>query len=132
MATIGQQFDDAQAALARDTEGKIARTREALAEARKKLDDALAAAREKREQTEQPDAPNAARPENVLAQLEERLAGVGEAVAQKIDVVGSFNVAALAGLTGNAEERTAKNTEQIAYNTKRLAEAAITQRLVFS
>jgi hypothetical protein len=65
--------------------------------------------------------------------LEERLAGVGAALAKRISVVGTFNPLAAAGLGGaDATERTARNTVQIAKHTRRVAEAAVTGVLTFA
>ncbi|MCA9253358.1 MAG: hypothetical protein KDA54_19685, partial [Phycisphaerales bacterium] len=68
-----------------------------------------------------------------LAGLEDRLSGLGDTVARKLSVVGTFNPAAIAGLGGgNAAERTAKASEQTAKNTKRLVDAANTGGLRFT
>jgi hypothetical protein len=54
-------------------------------------------------------------------------------MARKLSVTGTFNPLAVAGLgAGDAEERTARNTEQIARHTKRLADAAAVGRLSFA
>ncbi len=46
-------------------------------------------------------------------------------LAAKIEVSGTFNAPAAAGLgVGNAGERTAKATEEAAWNTKRLLDEA--------
>ncbi len=68
-----------------------------------------------------------------MAGLEDRLAGLGDVIARKISVTGTFNPAAIAGLGGgNAAERTARASEQVAKNTKRLVDAAITGGLTFA
>ena len=65
--------------------------------------------------------------------LKNQLAGLGDFLARKITVTGTFNPLAAAGLgAGDAEERTARNTEQIARHTKRLADAAAVGRLSFA
>ncbi len=132
LAEIGRQFEEAQQALNSGTEERIAEAQRQLAEARKQLEEAIAAARAKREQAAA--EPGIGRPKpGEPADLEERLAGVGAALAKRISVVGTFNPLAAAGLGGaDAAERTARNTEQIARNTKRLADASLTQRLAFT
>jgi len=125
LAEIGRQFEQAQAALERDTEGKIAETKRALEEARKKLDEAIAAARQKRDEAEAGGGPAGAKRRDPLAGLEDRLKGIGDALARQISVTGTFNPAALFGLGASSPiERTAKAAEETAKNTKRLVEKA--------
>jgi predicted nucleic acid-binding Zn-ribbon protein len=133
LAEIGRQFDEAQKALDDETNAKVAATRQALADARKQLDEAIAAARAKREAAEsEPGVPHR-KLTDPLAGLEDRLAGLGDVIARKISVTGTFNPAAIAGLGGgNAAERTARASEQVAKNTKRLVDAAITGGLTFA
>ncbi len=133
LAEIGRQFDDAQKALDDETNTKVAATKQALTDARKQLDEAIAAARTKREAIDsEPDIPRR-KLGNPLEGLEDKLAGVGDAIARKLSVTGTFNPAALAGLGGggNAAERTARSSAQIAKNTKRLVDAATTGGIVF-
>lgn len=134
LAEIGRQFEEAQQALERETGEKVAQTRRALEEARRKLDEALAEARRKREEAEAADGAGPKRlPVSPLKELEERIAELGDVVAGKISVVGTFNPAALQGLGGgDAMERTARATEQTAKHTKRLADAAATGGLTFA
>jgi len=130
LAEIGRQFEEAQRALDADTDAKIAETKRQLAEARKALDEALAEAKRKREQAETEKAPPG-KPK-LPGDLKDQLEGIGDVLAGKISVTGTFNPAALLGLGGDAEERTARNTEQIARHTKRLADAAVTGGLTFA
>ncbi len=130
LAEIGRQFEEAQKALDADTDAKIAETKRQLAEARKALDEALAEAKRKREEAETEKAPPG-KPK-LPGDLKDQLAGVADVLAGKISVTGTFNPAALLGLGGDAEERTARNTEQIAKHTKRLADAAVTGGLTFA
>ncbi len=130
LAEIGRQFEEAQRALDADTDAKIAETKRQLAEARKALDEALAEAKRKREEAETEKAPPG-KPK-LPGDLKDQLAGIADVLAGKISVTGTFNPAALLGLGGDAEERTARNTEQIAKHTKRLADAAVTGGLTFA
>ncbi len=130
LAEIGRQFEEAQKALDADTDAKIAETKRQLAEARKALDEALAEAKRKREEAETEKAP-AGKPK-LPGDLKDQLEGIADVLAGKVSVTGTFNPAALLGLGGDAEERTARNTEQIARHTKRLADAAVTGGLSFA
>jgi TP901 family phage tail tape measure protein len=131
LAEIGRQFEEAQSALDSDSEERIARTRAALAAARRQLDDALAAARRKRNEVDA--APEPGQPKDPLAGLQARLAGLGDVIARQISVTGTFNAVAAVGLGGGgAVERTARATEETARHTKRLVDATATGRLTFS
>ncbi|MFO0839596.1 MAG: phage tail tape measure protein [Phycisphaerae bacterium] len=133
LAEIGKQFDEAQAALDSATDSRVAETKRALAEARKQLDEAIAAARAKREAADAGGGPPRRKLKDPLDGLEDRLAGLGNLVAQKISVTGTFNALGAQGLgAGDAEERTARATEQTAKHTKRLADAAATGGLKFA
>jgi hypothetical protein len=59
---------------------------------------------------------------------------LGDLLAGKISVTGTFNAVAAAGLAAgdDAAERTARATEQTAKHTKRLAEAAAAGGLRFT
>jgi hypothetical protein len=133
LAEIGRQFDEAQKALDDETNAKVAATKQALADARKKLDEAIAAARAKREALDSEPGVPRRKLTDPLSELEDRLAGLGDTIARKISVTGTFNPAAIAGLGGgNAAERTARASEQTAKNTKRLVDAANTGGLTFA
>ena len=133
LAEIGRQFDDAQQALDDETSAKVAATKQALADARSELDSALATARAKRDAIDSEPGVPRRKFADPLAGLEDRLSGLGDTVARKLSVVGTFNPAAIAGLGGgNAAERTAKASEQTAKNTKRLVDAANTGGLTFT
>ncbi|MBI5864317.1 MAG: hypothetical protein HZB38_07405 [Planctomycetes bacterium] len=132
LAEIGKQFDEAQAALDSATDSRVAETKRALAEARKHLDEAIAAARAN-EATDAGGGPPRSKIKDPLDGLEDRLAGLGDLVAKKISVTGTFNPLAAQGLgAGDADERTARATEQTAKHTKRLADAAVTGGLTFA
>ncbi len=130
VAEIGRQWSEAEKETNERAAAEVARTQEALRKARGELNDAIAKARQKREEAEAAGSPRR-RPTDPLAGLEDQLAGLGDLLARKISVTGTFNPLAVAGLGGgDAEERTARNTEQIARHTKRLAETA--GRLTFA
>ncbi len=132
LAEIGRQFEEAQEALEQGTDARLTETQRQLEEARRRLDEAIAEARRKREEAEA-DGTVRRGPGDLLADLEDRLAGIGEAIASKIEVRGTFNALAVQGLAGSADaaERTASATEQTAKHTKRLADAARTGGLTF-
>ncbi len=133
LAEIGRQFDEAQKALDDETNAKVAATKQALANARKQLDEAIAAARAKREALDSEPGVPRRKLTDPLSELEDRLAGLGDTIARKISVTGTFNPAAIAGLGGgNAAERTARASEQTAKNTKRLVDAANMGGLTFA
>ncbi len=131
LAEIGRQFEEAQDALREGTDARLEETQRRLDEARAKLDAAIAEARRRREEAEG-DAPTG--PRSLLTELEDRLGGLGDAIAERIEVRGTFNALAVQSLAGGdaAAERTAKATEQTARNTKRLADAAQTGGLTFA
>jgi len=132
VAEIGRQWSEAEKETNERAAAEVARTQEALRKARGELNDAIAKAKQKREEAEAA-APPRRRPTDPLAGLEDQLAGLGDFLARKITVTGTFNPLAAAGLgAGDAEERTARNTEQIARHTKRLADAAAVGRLSFA
>ena len=91
----------------------------------------MAEARRKREASDKEGGGPRRTPGDPLAGLDDLLNGVGNLLAQKISVTGTFNPLAAAGLGGgDAVERTARATEETARHTKRLAESA--GRLTFA
>jgi len=130
IAVIGEKWTEAERKIDEQTAEAVAATREALEKARAELNEALARARQKREEAEAAAPPR--RRFDLSADLEDQLAGLGELLARKITISGTFNPLAVAGLGGDAVERTARNTEQIAKHTKRLADAAAVGRLSFA
>ncbi|MBM3854744.1 MAG: phage tail tape measure protein, partial [Verrucomicrobia bacterium] len=133
LAHIGQSFEDAQAALRTNTEAGIAESQAALDEAKRRLEEALAEARAKREAAEAEGGPGRL-PGDLLSRFEDGIAGLGDLLAKGISVRGTFNAAGVVGLAaGNdAAERTARATEQTAKHTKRLADAAQSGGLTFA
>ncbi|HRQ73801.1 MAG TPA: phage tail tape measure protein [Phycisphaerales bacterium] len=132
LAEIGRQFEEAQEALQQGTDARLTETQRQLEEARRRLDEAIAEARRKREEADADGTPRRG-VGDLLADLEDRLAGIGDAIAARVEVRGTFNALAVQGLAGSADaaERTATATEQTAKNTKRLADAARAGGLTF-
>lgn len=133
LAEIGQQFEQAQQELDTATDAKLAETKVALAKARQQLDQAIAAAKSKRDEAEAEGGPPARKLGDPLAGLEDRLKGIGDVLAQKISVSGTFNPLAAFGLSvASPIERTARAAEATEKNTKRLADAVITGTLALA
>ncbi|MEX2218846.1 MAG: hypothetical protein WD749_08805 [Phycisphaerales bacterium] len=134
LAGIGQDFEDAQAALKTKTEAGLAESQAALDAARKKLADVIEQARQKREAADAEEKGRRRTPQDLLAEFEDRLTGLGEAIGKGISVRGTFNSRAAQGLASDSgtAERTAKATEQTAKHTKRLADAAQNGGLTFA
>ncbi|HPP28898.1 MAG TPA: hypothetical protein PLV57_20515 [Phycisphaerae bacterium] len=126
--------DEALAELDQATDSQLDQTRQQLDDARRQLADALAEAKQKREQIEAEDKAPQAGPRGLLDGLADRLEGLGDVIANKITVTGTFNPVAVQGLAaGNdAAQRTATASEQTAKHTKRLADAAVTGGLTFA
>ena len=132
LAGIGQDFEDAQKTLKDKTEAGLAESQAALDAAKKKLADAIELARQKREAADAEKGPGRS-PRDLMTEFEDRLSGLGDAIAKGISVRGTFNAAGSAGLGGgDAAERTARATEQTAKNTKRLVDALGTGGLAFT
>lgn len=133
LAGIGLDFEEAQAALKANTEAGLAESQAALDAAKQKLADAIEQARQKREAADAERGPGRT-PRDLMAEFEDRLAGLGEVIGKGISVRGTFNARAAQGLEsdGGAAERTARATEQTAKHTKRLADAALSGGLTFA
>jgi DNA repair exonuclease SbcCD ATPase subunit len=134
LAEIGRQFEEAQQGLKSGTDEQVAETQRQLDEARRKLDEAIAEAKRKREEAEAEAGAPRRTPADLAAELEDRLASLGDTLGRGVDVRGTFSAAAVQGLAGapDTAERTAKATEQTARNTKRLVDAALTGGLTFA
>jgi hypothetical protein len=133
LAAIGQDFENAQEALRKDTEAGLAESQAALDAAKQKLAAAIEEARKKREAADAEKGPG--RPQrDLLADFEDRLSGLGAAIGKGISVTGTFSAAAVSGLGtgGDAAERTASATEQTARNTKRLLDASVDNGMRFA
>lgn len=133
LAGIGRDFEEAQAALKANTEAGLAESQAALDAAKQKLADAIEQARQKREAADAEHGPGRS-PRDLMAEFEDRLAGLGDVIGKGISVRGTFNARAAQGLEsdGGAAERTARATEQTAKHTKRLADAAQSGGLTFA
>ncbi len=133
LAGIGQDFENAQEALRKDTAAGLAESQAALDAAKQKLAAAIEEARKKREAADAEKGPG--RPQrDLLADFEDRLSGLGAAIGKGISVTGTFSSAAVSGLGtgGDAAERTATATEATAKNTKRLLDASVDNGLRFA
>lgn len=127
---LEQDRQRAQAEHQRQFDADLASSQDALDAARKEWEDALAEAARKRLAAE------AERGRSRFKQAEADLSGLDELIdttQRKIDVVGGFNPLAVRGLGADSlTERTAKASEQIAANTKRLVQEAQHGGLVFA
>jgi len=136
LAAIGQDFENAQEALRKDTEAGLAESQAALDAAKQKLAAAIEEIEEARKKREAADAEKGpGRPQrDLMADFEDRLSGLGAAIGKGISVTGTFSSAAVSGLGtgGDAAERTASATEQTARNTKRLLDASVDNGLRFA
>lgn len=114
----------------RQFEADIKESEAALSAARKEWEDALAEAASKRTKAESRSGPDR------VKKAEMDLSGLDELIdttQRKVDVVGTFNPLAAANLGADSlSERTAKASEQVAANTKRLVQEAQHGGLVFA
>ncbi len=133
LAEIGRRFEEAQEALRTGNEARIAESQRALDEARRKLDEAIETARERREAMGDESGPGRIG-RDLIAELEDRLGGLGSSLARGPSARGTFNARAVQGLASDdaAAERTAKATEQTARHTRQLADAAKSGGLTFA
>ncbi|MCC6910368.1 MAG: phage tail tape measure protein [Phycisphaerales bacterium] len=132
LAEIGRQFEEAQESLRSGTDSRLAETQRQLDEARQRLEEAIAQARRSREEAQADESGGPRSPGQLVAALEDQLAGLGEAFSRGIEVRGTFSAEAVRGLAAgdDSAERTARATEQTARHTKRLVEAS-TKGLAF-
>jgi len=134
LAEIGRQFDEAQKALDDRTNSKIEETQKALDDARKKLDEAIAEAAKKRNETDTGESSTGSI-DDLIARVQSQLAGLGGTLRQSGVVTrGTFNALAVQSLAGSdpIAERTAKASEQTAKNTNQLVTAAQSGGLTFA
>lgn len=134
LAEIGRQYEEAQDALKSGSDADLAETQRALEEARRKLDEAIAEARRRREESDADDTAPRKSPGDLVGDLEDRLAALGDTFTRGVTVRGTFSAAAAQGLASSsgAAERTARASEQTAKNTKRIADAAQNGGLAFA
>jgi len=116
-----------------DAADKMEERRKELEDARRKLDEAIEEARRKREAADEDDAA-APSLRDRLDDFEGLLDGVGESIARRVEVRGTFNALAAQGLASGSDaiDRTARASEQTARNTRRLVESARSGGLTFA
>ncbi|HNQ22492.1 MAG TPA: hypothetical protein PKK06_05300 [Phycisphaerae bacterium] len=137
LAEIGRENLKKHQQLDSEYRQRLAENEADLAQARKEWQDALAAARRKRE-AKQAEAPGKLEgPEDLLAKVRKSLSGLGDelqtARERSVSVVGTFSTAAVWGLgAGQALDRTARASEETAKHTRRLAQEAAARRLTFA
>ena len=137
LADIGRQNLEKHQQLDAEYADRIAENEADLAEARKAWQEAIDAARQKREAKDAQAGPEGLEdPDSIMARLNDAVAGLGDRLskqAEKIGVKGTFNAAAVRGLgAGDAADRTAKATEETAKNTRKLLDEIIDGGLAFS
>jgi hypothetical protein len=108
----------------------LAETEQELADAQREWQEALdEAARRRAEREAEREGPGRMRRAGDLEGLDELM----DTTRQKVDIQGTFNALAVRGLGGESlAERTARATEQIAANTRRLVQEAQHGGLVFA
>ncbi|RIK82053.1 MAG: phage tail tape measure protein [Planctomycetota bacterium] len=107
---------------------EVAKAVAELESARKELQAALIKAKAERAAATRSGGPPRSRAGFSIDELEDRLAGIGEVIQEKLTVAGTFSGHAASGLgVGNATMRIVVATEQTARNTKRIAEAGRAQ-----
>jgi hypothetical protein len=131
--TLGALEQDRQRANAdrkRQFDSDLKDSEDALAAARREWEEALAEAATKRAEADSRSGPERVR------QAEMDLSGLDDLIdttQRKVDVVGTFNPLAAANLSSDTlSERTAKASEQVAANTRRLVQEAQHGGLVFA
>jgi membrane protein involved in colicin uptake len=131
--TLGALEQDRQRANAdrkRQFDADLKDSEDALAAARREWEEALAEAATKRAEADSRSGPER------MKQAEMDLSGLDDLIdttQRKVDVVGTFNPLAAANLSSDTlSERTAKASEQVAANTRRLVQEAQHGGLVFA
>lgn len=128
---IVEQDAAASRELETETATKLAKTKADLEQARKELDAALAQARQKRPNQGDQNAPDS--PSKWLADLKDQLASLGDLLAAKASVIGTFNVASTLGLqAGGVQDRIASATERTAKGVEDLHRDVRNHSLVFA
>ena len=136
LAEIGRQADEAKQRQTDEFAAKLQKNQAEIDAAKEELRQAREAAAQKRAaaEAERPEGPESA--DDKMAALAEKLKGLGRgglAAAGEATVRGTFNAAALQGLmAGGAQDRTAKATEEVAKNTKKLLDEAKDGGVVFA
>ncbi len=130
---INQEQDTRTKGILDDAAKKMDQRRKALEEARRKLDQAIDEARQKREAADAEDAGTPALRDRFRT-LEDELGAIGDGIARRIEARGTFNALAVQGLASDTDaiDRTARASEQTARNTRRLVESAQSGGLTFT
>jgi len=134
LAEVDEAEQKALAAVDKRRGERLTKAQQDLADARRELDEARAKAAEQRAAGAAAGAGGAGPLGADFDELLERLESAGTAIAEKTQVRGTFNVAAIKGLFGEsrAADRTADATEQTARNTKRIQQAVESGGLTFT
>lgn len=103
LRTIIDAEDKALADLDTATDAQLAPSRRELDDAHRQLAEAIAEAKRKRDALHDDVGPPRRGPGDVLAGLDDRLAGIGVSIARKITVTGTFDPI---GVQGRAARRT--------------------------
>jgi hypothetical protein len=130
LQTLEEDRQRQQSERQRQVSGDLKRSEQSLAQARRQWEEALAEAAAKRMDQQLESGPGRLRAAALeLEGLDESL----DSARQKVDVVGTFNPLAAVSLSSDSfNERTARASEQVAANTKRLVQEAQRGGLVFS
>lgn len=128
---VGRMAEADRAARQRQNEADLQGSADALAQARKEWEDALAEAAQKRQDVEAAGGPDR------IKKAKDNLTGMDDLLSQmgqeKVSVKGTFNALGARGLASEGPaERTAKASEETAKNTKRLLQEAQHGGLTFS
>jgi hypothetical protein len=128
---VGRMAEADRAARQRQNEADLQGSADALAQARKEWEDALAEAAQKRQDVEAAGGPDRIKKaKDNLTDMDDLLSQMGQ---EKISVKGTFNALGARGLASEGPaERTAKASEETAKNTKRLLQEAQHGGLTFS
>lgn len=141
ISEIGRQYEEAQQSLDDQTNKKVEQTQQALEEAKHQLDEAITEAARKRTELEEREGANVGEngaPDSIdslITRVQKQLAGLGSSLDRSgATVRGTFNAAAIQGLASvsDADERTARATEETAQHTKKIARAASDGGLAFT
>jgi hypothetical protein len=130
-AEVGQMAEADRLARQRQNEADLQGSADALAQARKEWEDALAEAAQKRQDVEAAGGPDR------IKKAKDNLTGMDDLLSQmgqeKVSVKGTFNALGARGLASEGPaERTAKASEETAKNTKRLLQEAQHGGLTFA
>lgn len=130
-AEVGRMAEADRAARQQQNESDLKGSEDALQQARKEWEDALAEAASKRQEAETTGSPGRIkRAKDDLNGMPDLLSQVGQ---DKVSVKGTFNALGARGLASEGPaERTAKASEETAKNTKRLLQEAQHGGLTFS